>query len=80
MVQLYIGCEGSAYDRPVRELKDFRKITLQPGEGQRVTFDVPARALAVWDGGWQVEPGRYRVWVGLSSRPEDLLEGACRVV
>ena len=80
VVQLYVGCEGSAYDRPVRELKDFRKITLQPGEGQRVTFDVPARALAVWDGGWQVEPGRYRVWAGLSSRPEDLLEGACRVV
>ena len=79
VVQLYVGCEASAYDRPVRELKGFRKITLQPGEGRACHLRRAGHALAVWDGGWQVERGRYRVWVGLSSRPEDLLEGACRV-
>ena len=80
VVQLYVGCEASAYDRPVRELKDFRKITLQPGEGRARHIRRAGPRLAVWDGGWQVEPGPYRLWVGFSSRPEDLLEGSCRVV
>ena len=79
VVQLYTGCEHSAYDRPVKELKDFRKILLQPGEAQRVAFALPARALAVWDGGWQVERVSYRLWVGSSSRSEDLLEASFRV-
>jgi beta-glucosidase len=74
VVQLYVGCRQSAYDRPLKELKGFCKIVLQPGEEQQVTFDLQARALAVWDGGWVVEPGAYQAWVGTSSRPEDLLE------
>jgi len=79
VVQLYIGCRQSAYDRPLKELKGFCKIVLQPGEEQQVTFDLQARALAVWDGGWVVEPGAYQAWVGTSSRPEDLLEAGFRI-
>jgi hypothetical protein len=38
-----------------------------------------ARALAVWDGGWVVEPGVYTLWAGTSSRPEDLLETSIQI-
>jgi len=73
VVQLYVGCDKSIYDRPVKELKGFQKIHLQPGEERRVTFDLPAQALAVWDGEWKVEPGNYRLWLSNSSRSEDAL-------
>ena len=79
VVQLYAGCAQSAYDRPVKELKGFRKVLLQPGEEQRVAFELPIRDLAVWDGGWKVERGEYRLWVGSSSRAEDLREASFRV-
>ena len=74
VIQLYVGCEKSTYDRPVKELKGFRKIVLQPGEEQTVSFEVSVCTLSVWDGGWKVEPGSYKVWIGTSSRAEDLLE------
>jgi beta-glucosidase len=79
VVQMYAGCVGSALDRPIKELKGFRKIRLQPGEEQRVTFDLPARALAVRDGGWKVERGSYRLWVGTSARPADLMEASFQI-
>jgi hypothetical protein len=53
---------------------------LQPGEEQQVTFDLPARALAVWEDGWVVEPGTYTLWAGSSSRPEDLLVAGFQIV
>jgi beta-glucosidase len=74
VVQLYVGCKQSAYDRPVKELKGFRKVFLLPGEEQELTFDLPAKSLAVWDGGWAVERTGYHLWVGTSSRAEDSLE------
>jgi beta-glucosidase len=79
VVQLYAGCKGSAYDRPVKELKGFQKVMLQPGEERQVIFTLPARALAVWEDGWVIEPGNYRLWVGTSSRPQDLLERVFRI-
>jgi len=79
VVQLYAEYPDSAYDRPLRELKGFRRVWLEPGEERRVTIDLPARALAVWDGGWQVERCGYRLWLGLSSRLEELREVTCRV-
>jgi beta-glucosidase len=79
VVQLYAGCVKSAYDRPARELKGFRKVLLRLGEEQIISFELPARSLAVWDGGWKVEPGDYRLWLGTSSRPEDLHETTFQV-
>jgi beta-glucosidase len=69
--QLYVGAQGSAVQRALRELKGLARIDLQPGESQRVAFDVRAADLAYWDtagGGWRVEPLTYRVDVGSSSR------------
>jgi beta-glucosidase len=79
VVQLYAGCTDSVYDRPVKELKGFQKVALQPGETRQVEFELPASRLAVWDGGWVVERGPYRLWVGSSSREEDLVEGSVEI-
>jgi beta-glucosidase len=74
IVQLYISDPVASRSRPVRELKDFRKILLQPGEARRVNFTVTvadlrffrAERLAVPESLW--EPGTFIVQVGASSQ------------
>jgi beta-glucosidase len=76
IAQLYIGAQGSKVERAVKELKGFTKVRLAPGEEKTATFEVPAKNLAYYDEnlpGWVVEPANYKVYVGPSSRPEDLL-------
>jgi len=71
VVQLYISRPGSAVDRPLRELKAFAKVRLQPGGERRVAFDIRRQDLAHWDAGtsdWTVEPGPVEVLLGRSSR------------
>ena len=64
VVQLYIAPpEGSGY-RPLRELKGFQKVFLQPGESRTVTFRLTDRSFAVWQGGWKVPAGVYTAQVG----------------
>jgi beta-glucosidase len=78
IVQLYTGCLDTQVDRPVKELKAFSRIRLEPGETKRVRFSLPVQRLAYYDEthhGWVVEPGRYQVFIGSSARPEDLLVG-----
>lgn len=48
VVQLYIGCEGSAADRPVKILKDFQRVELEPGEKQEVILKVTADDMAYY--------------------------------
>jgi beta-glucosidase len=82
VVQLYIGCERSTVPRPVKELKGFSKVHLDPGETKRVEFSVKARQLAYYDEQakhWKTEPGDYRMYVGSSSRTEDLLSARFRI-
>ncbi|MCI5647996.1 MAG: glycoside hydrolase family 3 C-terminal domain-containing protein [Fusicatenibacter sp.] len=76
VVQLYVGAKGGSVIRPVRELKGFEKILLQPGETKTVTFTLGYRAFAYYDmdmDDWYVESGAYGIWVGASSRnlPEE---------
>jgi beta-glucosidase len=68
--QLYVRENVSSVETPERALKGFSRIDMQPGETRTVTFLVPQRQLAVWnaENKWAVEPGRYTVWVGDSSR------------
>ena len=71
VVQLYVSCEGSRVDRPLRALKGFEKVRLTAGETQRVFFDLAAQDLAFYDvvaGEWEVEPISYTVHIGPSSR------------
>ena len=70
VVQLYVQHINSSVERAIKELRGFRRITLQPGESRRVTFPLPAAQLAYWDsvaGKWTQENGRVRVMVGASS-------------
>ncbi|MEO8602344.1 MAG: glycoside hydrolase family 3 C-terminal domain-containing protein [bacterium] len=81
VAQLYVGAQGSAVERAVRELKGFTRIELAPGESRRVDFDLRAADLAYWDtpsSAWVVEPLTYRIEVGTSSR--DLPLSAALVV
>ncbi len=76
ITQLYVGYEGSRVERPKRELKGFKRVTLQPGETERVTFELLARHLVTYDveqGSWVVEKTGYKVFVGPSSQESDLL-------
>ena len=71
VVQLYVGYDGSRVDRPVRELKAFRRIALAPGETKTVSLAFPATDLAFWDATaneFVVEPIDYVVECGASSR------------
>ena len=70
VVQLYAHQEKSSVKVPVKELRGFQRISLQPGEKQTVTFTLPAAKLAIWDEtthGFVVEPGAFAVMVGASS-------------
>ena len=70
VVQLYIADKESSLPRPVKELKGFRKISLQPGETQNVTFEITEEALRFFDPekhAWVSEPGEFEVLIGSSS-------------
>ena len=65
VVQLYVRDLVGSMTRPVRELKGFQRIELQPGESRRVSFTLREENLAFWgpEGGYITEPGRFQVWV-----------------
>ncbi len=70
VVQLYISDVKCSVDRPVKELKAFRKVMLKPGETKTITLSTDKRALSFWDeatGGWKAEPGEFIAWAGDSS-------------
>jgi len=69
VVQMYIRDDYSSVTRPVRELKGFKKIWLDPGQSQTVTFTINAALLSFYDKDmkWIVEPGSFTVMIGTSS-------------
>ncbi|MGD8519413.1 MAG: glycoside hydrolase family 3 C-terminal domain-containing protein [Anaerolineae bacterium] len=82
VVQLYTGYPRAAVERPVRELKGFARVALQPGERRRLVLELPAARLARYDAGrkvWTVDPGAYAVWVGGSSAGPHLLPAEVRL-
>ena len=71
VAQLYIRPLASKVARPIRELKGFSRVSLQPGQKSIVTFALDARAFSYWDvktHGWRADPGTYAIEVGSSSR------------
>lgn len=74
VVQLYIRDVVSSVTRPVKELKGFRRVHLQPGETNTVAFDITPDLLKFYDVNMQyvVEPGEFELMVGNSSRDADL--------
>lgn len=74
VVQLYIRDKFSSVTRPVKELKGFEKVFLEPGESRTVSFELGQEQLELLDINmqWTVEPGDFDIMVGTSSRTEDL--------
>ncbi len=68
VVQCYVQDCVASITRPVRELKAFTRIELQPGETREVFFDLDEKAFGFHSRrGWTVEPGDFRIWIGGSS-------------
>nr|WP_315142096.1 beta-glucosidase BglX [uncultured Flavobacterium sp.] len=69
VVQLYIRDIAASIALPVRELKDFKRISLKPGESQSVSFKLPISSLAFWgiDMEKKVESGKFDLWIGSNS-------------
>ena len=70
VVQLYIRDMKSALPRPLKELKGFCKVTLQPGETREVTFTIDREALSYYDDNqskWVAEPGKFEAIVAASA-------------
>jgi beta-glucosidase len=71
VVELYVHDPKPQIDRPVRELKGFSKVALQPGETKTVQFTVQPRNLAYFDVAgkqWKADAGGYEIEIGASSR------------
>lgn len=64
VVQLYLRPPQDGVYRPVRELKGFQKVFLQPGEAKAISFALDERAFAIWQDGWVIPSGTYSVEVG----------------
>lgn len=68
IVQLYIHDVVASRTRPVRELKGFQHVIIDAGETKRVRFTLEREQLRFWgEGGWQIEPGMFHLWVASSS-------------
>ncbi|MCR5727252.1 MAG: beta-glucosidase BglX [Lachnospiraceae bacterium] len=75
-VQLYIRDVAASRVRPVRELADFKKITLNPGTEEKVSFVINEEMLRFWtaEEKWESEAGKFRVWICNNSRDGQPLE------
>ena len=71
VVQVYVGPKQPGAGEPVKRLHSFARVSVAPGENERVEATIPVRDLATWDTSghqWVVKPGTYVVYVGTSSR------------
>jgi beta-glucosidase len=69
-VQLYISDVEASVERPVKELKAFQKVFLQPGETRQVSLTIDKRALSFYDEAnsqWKAEPGKFEALAGIAS-------------
>ncbi|NML06599.1 glycoside hydrolase family 3 N-terminal domain-containing protein [Sphingomonas sp. G-3-2-10] len=68
VVQFYVTDLVASVARPVKELRGFARIALEPGQSKRVTFRLRPEQMAIWIGGrWVIEPGKFIMHVGSSS-------------
>lgn len=77
IIQLYVSDMQDTVIRPVKELKGFEKVKLEPLEEKSVTFELDKRAFAFYDidiKDWRVQGGKYTIMVGSSSRDIHLSE------
>jgi beta-glucosidase len=79
VVQLYVRDDVASFTRPVRELRGFEHLQLEPGGKATVRFDLDAASMSLLDERWKriVEAGTFTVYVGTNSR--DCLSGTFEV-
>ena len=81
IVELYVGDQHASVPRPVKELKGFARVNLDPGQTRRVSITLDRRAFAFYDTSrknWVAEPGEFRILTGSSS--DDIrLQGTFRL-
>jgi beta-glucosidase len=81
VIQLYINDIVASITRPVKELKGFKRIALEPAETRTIEFELPVESLGFYDKDMKfiVEPGMFKVMVGRSSQ-DIVLEGEFEVI
>ena len=70
-IQLYVSDLKASVERPIKELKAFRKVFLLPGETQQVSLTIDKSALSFYNdqtGQWTAEPGEFKALIGTSSK------------
>ena len=70
-IQLYVSDLEASVERPIKELKAFSKVFLQPGETKQVSLTIDHSALSFYNdqtGQWTAEPGDFKALIGTSSR------------
>lgn len=82
VVQMYVGFENSKLDRPVKILRGFARVDLQPGEEKKVSISCPVEKLAYYNAytrKMEVEHMEYQMYIGTSSDNRDLLKGSVTI-
>jgi beta-glucosidase len=81
VVQLYIHDKRASVVRPVRELKSFKRVTLEPGESREVVLSLPYNSFGLWNRNLEfvVEPGEFEVFIGKHAT-DTQLEGVITVL
>lgn len=76
IAQLYTRQIAGSLTRPVKELKDFRRVPLKAGEKRTVRFELPRQALGYYDnnGSFLIEKGKFRLWIAPSSAEGEAVE------
>ncbi|MFW9828428.1 MAG: beta-glucosidase [Candidatus Thorarchaeota archaeon] len=83
IVQAYIGFENSKIDRPLKLLRGFKRLNLKPKEQKTVNIKIPVKNIAWYNskfGYWEIEDIKYTLYVGSSSRKEDLLTAQFNII
>jgi beta-glucosidase len=71
VVQVYVHDGHAKIDRPEHELKEFKRVELQPGETKTLEFKLDRAAFSYWNPAtknWQADPGTFEIQAGASSR------------
>jgi beta-glucosidase len=75
VAQVYVSDDHAKVERPIKELKGFDRVLLQPGETKHVSVSLDGRSFAYYDTeakGWHIAPGKFGILVGDSSESLDL--------
>jgi len=69
VVQMYIRDHYASLTRPVRELKDFQLVELEPGESKQIIFEITPETLQFYSAKkkWESEPGAFTLFIGTNS-------------